>query len=85
MLGYIASVLITIAYLPQVMTCYKTKNKGLSNQTLFILLVAMLCWIGYAIQVNTIPLLVSSVLSVLQLLFLAIYPYVKNNREQINT
>lgn len=84
MLGYIASVLITIAYLPQVRVCYQTKNKGLSNQTLFILLVAMLCWVGYALQVHTTPLLVSSILSVLQLLFLAIYPNVKS-KQQVNT
>jgi MtN3 and saliva related transmembrane protein len=84
-LGYIASILTTIAYLPQVINCFKTGDKGITLNTLIILLMGMILWLWYASLVGDKPLMVSSLVSLCQLLFLAIFSYVKNTQRRIKS
>jgi len=73
MIGYIAAILITIAFLPQVYDTFKTKRCTLTWTTLTILLTAKILWSIYAIQTRDWPLLGSNTFNVLQLVLMLHY------------
>jgi uncharacterized protein with PQ loop repeat len=73
MIGYVAAILVTIAYLPEAVHTFKTKVCCLSWATLLILMSAMLLWSIHAIDNNDWSLLASSMFSFMQLMFLSLY------------
>lgn len=76
MIGYIASVLVTIAYLPQLFEVVKKKHaRGMSTALLVILKMAMCCWILHGLKINDYPLILSSALSLIQISIISFYKY----------
>jgi len=74
MIGYIAAILVTIAYLPQLyITIFITHKCALSWATLLILLTAMLLWTMHAMDCSDWSLFISSMLSFMQLFILSLY------------
>lgn len=76
--GSIACIIITLAYLPQCYTIYKTKDTcGLSFKTFSSIWIGMLFWIIHAIIINDFPLLISSLASLIQNSYI-LYYIIKN-------
>ena len=66
MIGYIAAVLGTICWFPQVFKTWKTRQtKDLSLFTNMLILITMLLWLTYGIAIGSLPLILANILSVL--------------------
>ena len=85
LLGWIATILFTVCYIPQIIKTAKTKTvEGLSFLLLFIQFIANIIALWYATLINQSPLVVKYILG---LLFLAIcitlYIKVKLNHSKL--
>ncbi len=62
--GFLAAGLTTIAFLPQVVKIWSTKKADdVSITMLFIFITGLLFWIVYAIQTNTLPVLIANIIT----------------------
>ena len=70
--GYIAAVLTTAAFLPQLIKTLKTKKADdVSLITLIMFIVGVLCWIIYGYKISSIPILLANLITlILNLLIL---------------
>lgn len=76
--GFIACIAITLAYIPQCISIYKTGNtNGLNPKTFFIINLGMVLWIIHSIIIKDIPLFLSSIASLLQNSYI-LYKILKN-------
>lgn len=73
MIGYIATILVTLAYLPQVICTIENKRSDMEFGTMMLLLCGMIAWIYYAYENGLIPLFISSLLSLIQISILIYY------------
>lgn len=73
-LGYIATFLINIAYVPQVVKTIRTKNvEGLSLVMFAILILAGILWIIYGVLLDSLPLIICNSINVIQSCILLFY------------
>ncbi len=70
--GYIAAILTTAAFLPQLIKTLKTKKADdVSLITLIMFIIGVLCWIIYGYKISSIPILVANLITlILNLLIL---------------
>ena len=70
--GYIAAVLTTAAFLPQLIKTLKTKKADdVSLVTLIMFIIGVLCWIIYGYNISSIPILIANLITlILNLLIL---------------
>ena len=70
--GYIAAVLTTAAFLPQLIKTLKTKKADdVSLVTLIMFIIGVLCWIIYGYKISSIPILIANLMTlILNLLIL---------------
>ena len=70
--GYIAAILTTAAFLPQLIKTLKTKKaEDVSLVTLIMFIVGVLCWIIYGYKISSIPILIANLITlILNLLIL---------------
>ena len=70
--GYIAAVLTTAAFLPQLIKTLKTKKADdVSLITLIMFIIGVLCWIIYGYNISSIPILIANLITlILNLLIL---------------
>ena len=70
--GYIAAVLTTAAFLPQLIKTLKTKKADdVSLITLIMFIIGVLCWIIYGYKISSIPILIVNLITlILNLLIL---------------
>ena len=70
--GYIAAVLTTAAFLPQLIKTLKTKKADdVSLITLIMFIIGVLCWIIYGYKIASIPILLANLITlILNLLIL---------------
>jgi len=70
--GYIAAILTTAAFLPQLIKTLKTKKADdVSLITLIMFIVGVLCWIIYGYKISSIPILLANLITlILNLLIL---------------
>ena len=70
--GYIAAILTTAAFLPQLIKTLKTKKaEDVSLVTLIMFIVGVLCWIIYGYKISSIPILLANLITlILNLLIL---------------
>jgi MtN3 and saliva related transmembrane protein len=60
-LGYIAGILTTIAFVPQVMQIYKTKSAEDVSLAMFLLFTAgVVMWLVYGIQSQAVPVIAAN-------------------------
>lgn len=63
-IGLIAALLTTIAYLPQVIKCWKTqKTKDISLQMYVILTIGLLLWLIYGFLIKDLPLVLANLIT----------------------
>ena len=70
--GYVAAILTTAAFLPQLIKTLKTKKADdVSLITLIMFIVGVLCWIIYGYKISSIPILLANLITlILNLLIL---------------
>ena len=70
--GYIAAILTTAAFLPQLIKTLKTKKADdVSLITLIMFIIGVLCWIVYGYKISSIPILLANLITlILNLLIL---------------
>ena len=82
MFGFLAALLTTIAFLPQVYKTWQTKSADdVSLVMLILFIIGLICWIIYGIKINSIPILFANIFTLifnLSILILKI-TYRKNN------
>lgn len=71
-LGYIAAGIGIVMFMPQAITCWRTKNtKGISFLSFFLLVIVSLLWLVYGILLSAAPIiLVNSVIFMIGLFIL---------------
>lgn len=66
LIGYLAAVLGTICWIPQVIKVWQTRQtKDLSLITNLMIFVTMSLWLIYGIAIGSVPLIAANVISVL--------------------
>ena len=64
--GYIAAILTTAAFLPQLIKTLKTKKaEDVSLVTLIMFILGVLCWIIYGYKISSIPILLANLITLL--------------------
>ena len=64
--GYIAAVLTTAAFLPQLIKTLKTKKADdVSLITLIMFIIGVLCWIIYGYKISSTPILIANLITLL--------------------
>ena len=62
--GFLAALLTTIAFLPQLHKTWKTKSAGdVSLIMLILFITGLICWIIYGIKIHSIPILVANIIT----------------------
>lgn len=60
-LGYVAGILTTIAFVPQVLQIYKTKSaKDVSLAMFLLFTLGVLLWLVYGISANALPVIIAN-------------------------
>ena len=62
--GFLAALLTTIAFLPQLYKTWQTKSADdVSLVMLILFLTGLICWIIYGLKINSIPIIVAKVVT----------------------
>lgn len=76
MIGYAAAILGTIAWLPQVLKAWKTREtKDLSYGTNFMILVCMILWFTYGVALASWPIILGNIISIVLVTSILIAKY----------
>ena len=79
--GYIAAILTTAAFLPQLIKTLKTKKADdVSLITLIMFIIGVVCWIIYGYKISSMPILIANLITlILNLLILVSKIYFSKN------
>ena len=62
--GFLAALLTTIAFLPQLYKTWKTRSADdVSLIMLILFLTGLICWIIYGLKIHSIPILVANIIT----------------------
>ena len=62
--GFLAALLTTIAFLPQLYKTWQTKSADdVSLIMLIMFITGLMCWIVYGLKINSIPILVANIIT----------------------
>lgn len=65
-LGLVAGILTTLAYLPQLIKIWKTKStKDISLTTFIVFCIGTLLWLIYGLIINSLPLIAANSVSLI--------------------
>ena len=71
--GYIAAILTTAAFLPQLIKTLKTKTaEDVSLVTLIMFICGVGCWIIYGYKISSLPILIANIITLILNLFILI-------------
>ena len=71
--GYIAAILTTAAFLPQLIKTLKTKKaEDVSLVTLIMFICGVLFWIIYGYKISSLPILIANIITLILNLFILI-------------
>lgn len=80
----IANIINIIYNIPQMMKTYQRKTtQDLSSWFLFLRIIGNSIWIGYAVEVNSMMMLINNVITVFASLFIAYYKVLELHKERI--
>ncbi|PQJ79500.1 SemiSWEET family sugar transporter [Polaribacter porphyrae] len=70
-LGYLAAILTTISFLPQVFKIYKTKEtKSISLSMYIVLTIGILLWLIYGIHLKSLPMILANSITLISLIYI---------------
>lgn len=79
-LGYIAGLLTTVAFVPQVLQIYKTKSaKDVSLAMFLIFTSGVMMWLIYGIKVNAFPVIAANSVTLILSLVILFFKYKYKN------
>ena len=62
--GFLAALLTTVAFLPQLYKTWQTKSADdVSLIMLILFITGLVCWIIYGLKINSIPILVANIIT----------------------
>jgi len=62
--GFLAALLTTIAFLPQLYKTWQTKSADdVSLVMLILFITGLVCWIFYGLKINSMPILVANIIT----------------------
>tara|TARA_X000000368_G_scaffold352015_1_gene292728 strand:+ start:79 stop:396 length:318 start_codon:yes stop_codon:yes gene_type:complete len=62
--GFLAALLTTIAFLPQLYKTWQTKSADdVSLFMLILFITGLLCWIIYGLKINSMPILIANIIT----------------------
>ena len=62
--GFLAALLTTLAFLPQLYKTWQTKSADdVSLVMLILFITGLICWIIYGFKINSIPILVANIIT----------------------
>ena len=65
-IGFIAAVLTTVAFFPQVIKIWKTKStKDISLIMFSTLVVGVALWLAYGLMINSMPIIVANIIGLI--------------------
>jgi MtN3 and saliva related transmembrane protein len=71
--GYIAAILTTTAFLPQLIKTLKTKKaEDVSLVTLIMFIFGVVSWIIYGYKISSLPILIANIITLILNLFILI-------------
>ena len=71
--GYIAAILTTAAFLPQLIKTLKTKKaEDVSLVTLIMFIFGVMSWIIYGYKISSLPILIANIITLILNLFILI-------------
>lgn len=75
-LGYVAGILTTIAFVPQVIQIYKTKSAKDVSLAMFLLFTAgVVMWLVYGIKSNAVPVIAANAITLLLSLVILFFKF----------
>ncbi|GAA0712813.1 SemiSWEET family sugar transporter [Aquimarina litoralis] len=75
-LGLIAAVLTTVAFLPQVYKTWKTKSaESLSMTMLLVFESGVLCWLVYGFLIDSFPVILANAITAVSGIFLLYFKF----------
>lgn len=85
-IGYIGSFTLSLTYIPQIISIYKTKSaKDLSYLMISMLIIGYIIFLVYGVLIMSIPLIVSISISLVNCIHLFILKTVISLRTMLNT
>ena len=64
--GFLAALLTTIAFLPQLYKTWQTKSADdVSIIMLILFITGLICWIIYGLKINSIPILLANLMTLI--------------------
>ncbi|MDO5972383.1 SemiSWEET transporter [Flavivirga aquimarina] len=80
-IGFVAAVLTTAAFLPQVYKTWQTKDVSGVSLTMFItMFTGVILWLVYGLFINSLPMLVANTISAI-LIFTVIVLKIKHHKK----
>ena len=81
----IANVINIVYNIPQMVTTYKRKStKDLSSWFLFLRIIGNSIWMGYAIEVDSMMMLINNIITVFSSIFIAYYKVLELHKERMD-
>jgi MtN3 and saliva related transmembrane protein len=75
-LGYIAGILTTLAFVPQVIQIYKTKSvKDVSLSMFLIFTAGVIMWLVYGIKVHAFPVIAANAITLILSLVILFFKF----------
>lgn len=82
-LGYIAATLTTVAFIPQVILVYKTKNtESISLLMFLIFCTGLVTWAIYGIMINSWPIIAANIFTMLLAGYILAMKLLENKRNR---
>ena len=82
----IANIINIVYNIPQMVKTYKCKStKDLSSWFLFLRIIGNGIWIGYAIEIDSMMMLINNIITVLASIFISYYKVLELNQERLIT
>ncbi len=84
-LGYIAALLTTAAFVPQVVLVYKTKDTDSISLSMFLIFsVGLICWGSYGLILNQLPIILANSVTLLLSLYI-VYMKLTEQKRRTNS
>lgn len=75
-LGFVAAILTTGAYVPQVYKTWKLKStKDISFSMYAVMLTGVVLWLIYGISLNSLPIILANIITAILLLFVIVLKF----------
>ena len=73
-IGFIAAILTTSAYVPQVYKTWKTKSAGNISLTMYIaMFIGIILWLIYGIHLNSLAMIVANIVTAILTLIILVF------------